>query len=117
MMSRTGLRSSDHGVSSENVSVDAHDFELLRRKVGASTLVDLSVDGGKARPVLVHSVQVNPISRKPMHIDLFAVRMTEELTVEVPLVGTGAAPAALQDLHAGAGDGVAIFLDDAAVDQ
>jgi large subunit ribosomal protein L25 len=82
-----------HGTSSENVSVDAHDFELLRRHVGASTLVDLSVDGGKARPVLVHAIQVSPITRKPLHIDLFAVQMTEELTVEVQLVGDGVAPA------------------------
>ena len=49
-----------HGTSSENVSVIAHDFELLRRHVGASTLVDLSVDGGKARPVLVSAIQVSP---------------------------------------------------------
>ena len=82
-----------HGLTSESVSVDAHEFDLLNRHVGASTLVDLTVDGGKARPVLVHSIQVNPISRRPIHIDLFAVRMTEELTVEVPLVGQGAAPA------------------------
>jgi large subunit ribosomal protein L25 len=82
-----------HGVTSESVSVDAHEFELLHRRVGASTLVDLSVDGKKARPVLVHSIQVNPISRRPIHVDLLAVRMTEELTVEVPLVGQGAAPA------------------------
>ena len=82
-----------HGTSSENVSVIAHDFELLRRHVGASTLVDLSVDGGKARPVLVSAIQVSPITRKPLHVDLFAVQMTEELTVEVQLIGTGAAPA------------------------
>jgi large subunit ribosomal protein L25 len=82
-----------HGLTSESVSVDAHEFDLLHRHVGASTLVDLTVDGGKARPVLVHAIQVNPISRRPIHIDLFAVRMTEELTVEVPLVGQGAAPA------------------------
>jgi large subunit ribosomal protein L25 len=82
-----------HGMSSESVSVDAHEFDLLNRHVGASTLVDLTVDGGKARPVLVYSIQVNPISRRPIHIDLFAVRMTEELTVEVPLVGQGLAPA------------------------
>ena len=82
-----------HGTSSENVSVIAHDFELLRRHVGASTLVDLSVDGGKTRPVLVSAIQVSPITRKPLHVDLFAVQMTEELTVEVQLVGTGFAPA------------------------
>ena len=55
--------------------------------------VDLSVDGKKSRPVLVHSIQVNPINRRPIHVDLFAVRMTEELTVEVQLVPTGTAPA------------------------
>jgi large subunit ribosomal protein L25 len=82
-----------HGVASEPLTVDAHEFDLLRRHVGASTLVDLSVDGKKARPVLLQSIQVNPVSRRPIHVDLFAVRMTEELTVEVQLVATGVAPA------------------------
>jgi large subunit ribosomal protein L25 len=82
-----------HGTASEPVTVDAHEFELLRRRVGASTLVDLEVDGKKSRPVIVHGIQVHPITRKPIHIDLFAVRMTEELTVEVPLIGLGVASA------------------------
>src|SRR3954471_15346785 len=51
-----------HGVDSESVSVDAHEFELLNRRTAASTLVDLSVDGGRSRPVLVHAIQVHPIS-------------------------------------------------------
>lgn len=78
-----------HGVGSENISLDAHDFELLRRKAGQNELIDLSVDGKKARPVLVHDVQVHPVNRRPLHVDLFLVRMTEELTVDVPLVPTG----------------------------
>jgi large subunit ribosomal protein L25 len=82
-----------HGTESEPVTVDAHEFDLLRRRVGASTLVDLAVDGKKSRPVIVHGIQVHPVNRRPLHVDLFAVRMTEELTVEVQLVGTGAAPA------------------------
>ena len=44
-----------HGTESEPVTIDAHEFELLRRHAGASTLVDLKVDGGKARPVLVNA--------------------------------------------------------------
>ena len=43
-----------HGTESEPVTVDAHEFDLLRRHVGASTLVDLAVDGKKSRPVIVH---------------------------------------------------------------
>jgi large subunit ribosomal protein L25 len=82
-----------HGIDSDSVSVDAHEFEQLRRHSGPNALVDLSVDGDKARPVLVHSVQVHPVNRRPLHVDLFLVRMTEELTVEVPLVATGEAPA------------------------
>jgi large subunit ribosomal protein L25 len=86
-----------HGEASESVSIDAHEFELLRRHAGPNALIDLSVDGKKARPVLVHGVQVHPVSRRPLHIDLFLVRMTEELTVDVRLVATGVAPAADRD--------------------
>ena len=75
-----------HGLESTSVTVDAHDFELLRRHTGPNALVDLSVGGEGAQPVLIHDVQVHPVTRRPLHVDLFLVRMTEELTVDVPLV-------------------------------
>jgi large subunit ribosomal protein L25 len=78
-----------HGLESTNVTVDAHEFELLRRKSGPNSLVDLSVDGQKPKPVLVHGVQLHRVTQRPLHVDLFLVRMTEELTVDVPLVATG----------------------------
>jgi large subunit ribosomal protein L25 len=74
---------------STNVSVDAHEFELLRKHTGPNALVDLSVDGKKAQPVLINQVQIHPVNRRPLHADLFLVRMTEELTVDVPLAATG----------------------------
>ena len=83
-----------HGEGSDNVTVDAHEFEQLRRHTGRNTLVDLSAStASKARPVLVHGVQVHPVNRRPLHVDLFLVRMTEELTVDVPLIATGVSPA------------------------
>ena len=78
-----------HHVESSNVSVDTHDFEQLRRHTGPNALIDLSVDGKKAKPVLINQVQVHPVNRRPLHADLFLVRMTEELTVDVPLVAIG----------------------------
>ena len=81
------------GLESENVQVDTHQFELLRRHTSGNTLIDLSVDGDKARPVLVHGVQVHPVTRRPLHADLFLVRMTEEITVDVPLATTGSSRA------------------------
>jgi large subunit ribosomal protein L25 len=78
-----------HGIDSANISVDSHDFELLRRRVGPNALVDLSIDGKKARPVLVHDIHVHPVNRRTLHVDLFLVRMTEEMTVDVPLAAIG----------------------------
>jgi large subunit ribosomal protein L25 len=78
-----------HGVASTNVTVDAHEFEQLRRRTGPNTLIDLTVDGSKPDPVLVSDVQLHRVTQRPLHADLFLVRMTEELTVDVPLVATG----------------------------
>ena len=81
------------GLDSNSVSVDAHEFESLRRHAGANTLIDLSVDGENAAPVLVYGVQTHRVTRKPLHVDLYVVRMTEELTVDVPLVSEGVSDA------------------------
>ncbi|MBI2762190.1 MAG: 50S ribosomal protein L25 [Chloroflexi bacterium] len=78
-----------NGVASTNVALDAHAFELLRHRTSANTLVDLSIDGKKPRPVLVHGVQLHVVTQRPLHADLYLVRMTDALTVDVPLVPTG----------------------------
>jgi large subunit ribosomal protein L25 len=81
------------GISSDNVSVNAHEFEQLRRHAGPNTLIDLSIDGGKVTPILVHDVQLHRVTRVPLHADLYIVRMTEELTVDVQLVSEGVSDA------------------------
>lgn len=82
-----------HGVESASLTLDAHDFDLLRRRVGPNALIDLSIDGGRPKPVLVHGVQIHKVHRNPIHVDLLAVRMTEELIVDVPVHGTGTSDA------------------------
>lgn len=82
-----------HGFESSSIQVDAHEFELLRRRTGRNTLLDLSLDGKKAVPVLVHDIQEHPVTRKTLHVDLLVVRMTEERTVEVPINFVGESPA------------------------
>jgi large subunit ribosomal protein L25 len=86
-----------HGVDSTSVSIDTHDFEQLRRRTGPNALVDLTVTGGNVQPVLIQGVQVHPVTRRPLHVDLFVVRMTEELTVDVPLVPTGTSRAVVDE--------------------
>src|SRR5437868_13001783 len=59
-----------HGVTSESVSLDAHEFDLLRRKVGANALIDVTVGGKTQRPALVHGVQVDVLKRRPLHVEI-----------------------------------------------
>jgi large subunit ribosomal protein L25 len=82
------------GEPSQPIQVSALDWEILRRHhVTRNTLLDLKVAGGKARPVLVQMISEHPVSRKPVHVDFHTVKMTEELTVDVPIVLVGETPA------------------------
>jgi len=90
-----------HGVDSESIQMDARDFENLRRHAGRNAILDLELDGGRARPVMVHAIQIDPVSRKTIHADLFVVRMSEEMTIDVGISFTGTSVAALKTVASG----------------
>jgi large subunit ribosomal protein L25 len=82
------------GVESHNVTLDTHEFELLRRRVGRHAVVDLSIEGdGKVQPVLLQSIQEHPVNRQPLHVDLLVVDLSLERTSDVPLVFVGVSDA------------------------
>lgn len=82
------------GVTSQSISLDMHEFELLHRHTGRHAVLDLTVAGeAKAQPVLLQAIQEHPISRHPVHVDLLVVNLQEEMTVDVPVVAVGEAPA------------------------
>ena len=82
-----------HGETSRPIQVDTRAFETLYRQAGRNALLDLRLDGGRPRTVILHGVQEHPVRRTPLHVDLMLVKMTEELTVEVPIELVGEAPA------------------------
>lgn len=78
------------GIPSQNIALDAHEFELLHRHAGRHAVIDLSIEGdAKAQPVLLQSIQEHPVSRHPLHVDLLVVNLEEERTVDVPIVFVG----------------------------
>jgi iron complex transport system ATP-binding protein len=66
------------------VGRDAGELSLGERQL---VLIALAV--AQAAPVLVHKVQQHPTTRRPLHVDLYLVTMTEEITIEVGLVSEG----------------------------
>lgn len=82
-----------HQQPSTTITADARELERLFHRAGRSTLVDLVVDGGRPRKVLIREFQVHPRTGRPLHADFFAVNLLEKTVVEVPIVATGDSPA------------------------
>jgi large subunit ribosomal protein L25 len=78
-----------HGIESIPVSLDAHEFDHIRKTVHSNTIVELLIDGKKKQRVLVNGIQIEPRHRRLVHVDLFALISGEEVTVDVPLHATG----------------------------
>ncbi|MBA2469996.1 MAG: 50S ribosomal protein L25 [Chloroflexia bacterium] len=68
-----------------SVSVNRREFERFFSRNGHSTIVSLEWEGGK-QPVLVREVQIDPVTRNPLHVDFFAPNMRVVLRQFVPVV-------------------------------
>src|SRR5215210_8616024 len=73
----------------------AVDGRILRATLAhAGAVLDLSVDGGKATPVIVKDVQNHPLRGEAIHVDLLRVDMNQPIqsVVVLELSGTDEAP-------------------------
>ena len=78
-----------HGLDSIPVSLDAHEFDHIRRTAHSNTIIELKIDGKDKHKVLIHGVQIEPRYRHLVHVDLFELKSGEEVTVDIPLHSTG----------------------------
>src|SRR5262252_5223551 len=79
-----------HGRASQSLEVDGQTLEqVLSGKEPSSTLVELTVDGKKAR-ALIREIQRHPIRPDIIHIDFYEIHADEKvkLKVSVHLAGT-----------------------------
>jgi large subunit ribosomal protein L25 len=82
-----------HKKEAVNLSVKEIDFKKVFKAAGESTLVELVLGGKKGINVLVHDVQVDPLSGRFTHIDFYQVNMDEKIETDVALDFVGDAPA------------------------
>lgn len=75
------------------VQIDARALELLYHQAGRTSVVSVSVDGGRPTSAIIKGIQRNPLTGKALHVDLFAVDLTQEMQAEIPLVFVGTSPA------------------------
>lgn len=82
-----------HGVTAAPLTLERKSFEKVYQQVGESTLLDLTIDGGKPVKVLIQAVQVHPTSGVVQHVDFHQIKMDEKLVVDIPLKFVGESPA------------------------
>lgn len=75
-------------IAAENLSVNYIDFKRVYDKAGESALIELDTEG-KKHNVLIHDIQLAPMSGKITHIDFFQVNMKEEVETHIPLEFVG----------------------------
>jgi large subunit ribosomal protein L25 len=72
------------GKTSTSVAVSTIEFKKIWRDAGESSAVVVKTEKGDI-DVLIHEVQVDPVTDEPIHVDFLAIDMKKKIKVKVPL--------------------------------
>ena len=75
-------------IKSLAVQLPYKEFENVFKEAGETRLIDLEVDK-ETRPVLIHNVQLDYLTRTPLHADFYQVNLKEKVTTMVPIKTLG----------------------------
>ena len=82
-----------YGYQVDNQAIECayQEFHKTFVKAGESTIIELNV-GDKKVPVLIHQIDLDPVTNKYSHVDFFAPDMTKKVTTNIAITITGEAP-------------------------
>ena len=75
------------------VQIDAKALELIYHRAGRTSVVSVSVDGGRSTSAIIKGIQRNPLTGRALHVDFFAVDLSQEMQADIPLVFVGTSAA------------------------
>jgi len=78
-----------YGGGGDSVGFDADARELRLALAASGAVLDLSVDGAKATPVVLKEAQRHPVRGETVHVDLLRVRLDQAIHAVVPVELTG----------------------------
>jgi len=79
-------------IKSQPLEIDLKRFEKVYEEAGESTLISLEIENKKL-PVLIHEVELDPLTGKPIHVDFYQPSLEKEVEVTIPIIFEGEAPA------------------------
>lgn len=84
------------GRSLESIALQCDTTELKKiiARAGTTRIISLDVEGDKEpKNVFLREIQKNALTRELLHVDFYQVRKDEKMTMDVPIVLIGEAPA------------------------
>jgi large subunit ribosomal protein L25 len=86
-------------IKSQSVQVDLKQFLPAWNEAGETGVIYLTIDKDtQTRPVMIHNVQLNPLTDQPLHVDFHQVNLKEVITAMVPVEVIGESPAVTQHI-------------------
>jgi large subunit ribosomal protein L25 len=83
-----------HSLESLALQCDSNELKKIVAHAGTTRLVSLSVEGEKeAKNVFLREIQKDTLTRELLHVDFYQIRKGEKMTMDVPIVLVGEAPA------------------------
>lgn len=80
-----------HGSQPQAIVVASKAFDDILHRGGHTSLIELTMDGSRFDTVLVRDVQIDPVSRKAIHVDLQRVSADENVRAKLPVATVGTA--------------------------
>jgi large subunit ribosomal protein L25 len=82
----------------ENIAISVPEVNLKPLIYTAEThVINLKLDDGNNKSCIVRDIQFDPVTDRPIHIDLQGLRENEEITIETPIVLTGGIPIGVRE--------------------
>lgn len=78
--------------ASESITISRGEFERILKSEGESSVITLKGDGVE-KDVLIHGIQLHPLTQQIEHVDFYVIDKTKKVEVSVPLEFEGEAPA------------------------
>jgi large subunit ribosomal protein L25 len=83
-----------HSLKSLSLQCDTSELKRIVAHAGETRLISLKVKGEKdTKRVFVREVQRDALGKHLLHVDFYQIRMGEKMTMDVPIVLVGEAPA------------------------
>jgi large subunit ribosomal protein L25 len=80
-----------HGAPPEHVAIESRAFEDILHHGGRNAIITLAGAALKGETALVREVEIDPVTRRPIHADLLRVSADEAVSAKLPVVTTGVA--------------------------